>query len=145
MMLEVFLKKVNSRPAKCRPFFACFTATMSLPDLNDTQLLTGVQFPECHQFWATEKNFDRCHTAICYNVGSDYTKWLDVVVRNLLIDGECSFVFANSRSLTHNLAAALEKKLDEEKLFLCDIVHIHGKLTKEEKFILINVFCKKRG
>ena len=38
---------------------------------------------------------------------------------------------------------SLETKLDEAKNYCCDVIHIHGKQTKQEKFNMIHLFCLK--
>ena len=76
-------------------------------------------------------------------VGSDFTKNLDGVVTHLQSDDSAAaFVFANSCRLTVNLKKSLEGKTDKKGIH-SDVVHIHGMLDKDEKFILINLFCGK--
>ena len=72
----------------------------------------------------------------------DHTKNLDRVVTHLQNTDSSAFVFANTRKLTHSLVKSLESKLDANQI-RSDVVHIHGKLSKEEKFHLINFFCGK--
>ncbi len=75
-------------------------------------------------------------------MGSNYTASLSDVVEHFLNEDTYAFVFANARRLTTALAKSLEEKLDEEGNE-CDVVHLHGKLEKEEKFHLSNLFCQK--
>ena len=67
---------------------------------------------------------------------------MDLVVDELQTKTSSVFVFANTRCLTHNLVKGLETKCDSRGVD-GDVVHIHGMLEKEEKFHLINFFCRK--
>ncbi len=52
------------------------------------------------------------------------------------------FVFANTRRLTDDMDKALKAKLDNLGI-TADVMHIHGKQGKSEKFALIGVFGRR--
>ena len=53
-----------------------------------------------------------------------------------------AFLYCNSKVQTHKMVENLELKLDKQSLRV-DVVHIHGSLTKEDKFSHTKLFCGK--
>ena len=75
-------------------------------------------------------------------IGSDCVKALDMTVEYLSSNEESAFIFAHSKALTHRLLPALEAKMDTAQVY-CDVLHIHGSLSSDEKFNLTRIFCKQ--
>jgi len=75
-------------------------------------------------------------------IGSDCVKALDMMVEYLSSNKGSAFIFANSKALTHRLLPALEAKMDTAQIH-CDVLHIHGSLSSDEKFNLTRIFCKQ--
>jgi len=67
---------------------------------------------------------------------------LDYVVNHLRADDSSAFVFTNRRKLSFEMVAGLEEKLDKHSV-AGDVLHIHGRLKREDKGNLINLFTSK--
>ena len=52
-----------------------------------------------------------------------------------------AYIFATSRALTHRLYSTIESKLDAKGEEI-DVLHVHGRLPKQTKFDMINIFCR---
>ena len=50
-------------------------------------------------------------------------------------DTACACIFVNFRSTSYHVLESLEKKLNDIRSDI-DVIHIHGNLSKEEKFWL---------
>jgi superfamily II DNA helicase RecQ len=142
MICDRLIKPIMAKPPSKRPHHLQLTATLSTGDRKMAGNLTGVGFPAEYTFWAKPEGFRQDAIKIQYRIGSDYTASLKYVVDHLRNHATSAFVFANARRLTQSLTKTLEDKLDEEGI-TCDVVHIHGKLDKVEKFHLVNLFCQK--
>ena len=79
-----------------------------------------------------------------HRIGNTYTKELDKVVTHLKEHSSSAFVFVNTRRLLNNSATALEGKLKNIGIS-ADVMHIHGKQGKSEKFALILDAQQYRG
>ena len=73
---------------------------------------------------------------------SQYTKHLDDMMKILEPNDGSTFLFANSKRLTHSLMPKLEDKLDASNAH-ADVLHVHGSLDKTKKFNLIKIFVSK--
>ena len=67
---------------------------------------------------------------------------MDYVVNHLRADDSSAFVFTNRRKLSFEMVAGLEEKLDKHSV-AGDVLHIHGRLKREDKGNLINLFTSK--
>ena len=76
---------------------------------------------------------------LIFHCGNEYKKHLDYVVDYLRADDSSAFVFTNRRKLSFEMVAGLEEKLDKHSV-TGDVLHIHGRLKREDKGNLINLF-----
>ena len=60
-------------------------------------------------------------------------------------DSSSIFIYANTRALSNDIAASLEGKLDKSTTVAADVIHIHGNLSKLEKFKFVQIFCERIG
>ena len=73
----------------------------------------------------------------------EYTKELNTVVDFVKDDDiHSACVFVGSKSRSHTLLEKLEKKLNAALLTI-DVIHVHGSLSKEEKYWLIRIYCAR--
>ena len=126
-----------------RPFYVLLSATMSLGDRTTMSKMTDVGFDsEKFIVRGTPSHFLQESITMIHKVGAEFTRHLDLGVHHLQNKASSVFIFANSRRLTNDLVKAFEGKLDKLGIE-ADVMHIHGKQGKHEKFALIGIFCQK--
>ena len=139
------IKPIRKRTStdQSRPFYVLLSATMSLGDRTTLSNMTGVGF-DSDDFIVrgTPSDFLQEGITMIHKVGSEFTRHLDHGIKHLQQESSSVFIFANSRRLTNDLLKAFEGKLDKLGIE-ADVMHIHGKQGKAEKFALIGIFCRK--
>lgn len=121
------------RDPKFSPLFFGVTATMSQITRSILSDLTTIGFPPDCRVWADFNQFEQDSIVMNHIVTSDYTRSLKKVVDYLADNEGSAFIYCNSKALTNQLLTPLETKIDERGI-VADVIHIHGSLTKEEKF-----------
>lgn len=128
---------------RSRPFYVLLSATMSLSDMTALSNMTNVGFDkEEFIIRGTPRDFLQETITMTHKVGAEFTRHLDKGVNHVKEKSSSVFIFANSRRLTKDLLKAFEGKLDKMGIE-ADVMHIHGKQGKTEKFALIGIFCRK--
>ena len=105
--------------------------------------LTTIGLPPSSIQWASHEDFQQRNISMEFLCSSQYTRNLDKVVTFMKEDDtHAACVFVGSKAKSHHLLHELERKLDEA-LLTVDVIHVHGSLSKEEKYWLIRIFCAK--
>ena len=139
-MIKAARKNVLGCPL---PFYLLLSATMSLADMTVLSSMTDIGFDEPqYVIRGTLKDFAQESITMSLRIGNGYTREVDRVVTHLHNKLSSAFVFVNTRRLLNNVLTSLEGKLDKRGINT-DIMNIHGKQGKSEKFALIGIFCCK--
>ena len=103
--------------------------------------LTTIGLPPRSILWASHSDFQQRNIAMEFHCSSEFTRRLDKVVTFVQEDDtHAACVFVGSKSKSHHLLTELERKLNDA-LLTVDVIHVHGSLSKEEKFWLIRIYC----
>jgi superfamily II DNA helicase RecQ len=142
MMKNIFFNKVFHPTMKIKPAFIAATATMNHPFIAQLTSLTTIKFPPRSIIWPPSFQFRQRSINMVFTTSHEYAKaGLNYVVEFLQENpGRCACVFVNSRFKSHDIVSKLEEKLNHCAI-KSDVVHIHGRQFKEEKFHFIRMFC----
>ena len=136
-------------PPNQRPKFFAASATVYSEYVQLLTSLTTIAFPPNTILRGPPADFaQRNISTIFVNRHSrDHTRQLDRVVtfvKDNPLHSACVFCVSKQRS--YHLAVKLEEKLDKAKLDQnVDVIHVHGSLLPEEKYVLIRIFCQKHN
>ena len=106
------------------------------------------KLPPSLRSWASREDFNQDHIKINFKIGSEYSRHLAPMIQFVRDSEKSVFIIANSKNLTMNLVQSLEEKLNSMKNDNllnehADVIHVHSGLAKQQKFHLINIFCKR--
>ena len=123
--------------------FLATTATMPAPYVADLVKLTGLKFPPNAIVRGSLDEFEqrdiKMEQIICNK--SDYIRLGHQLILDFLSERTGKVVsFCNSKYKSFHYVSEAERKCDEANID-SDAIHIHGSLSKHEKFWRIRLFC----
>ena len=136
----------HKRNEGSHPKVVFMTGTMYKSYVPMLSTLTTIGLPDDSIHWGGTKDFAQHNIHMQYINSKHHVRHLDKVVDFLRCDPtHFACVFCASKKGSIHLCTKLEDKLNEAGFdgFDVDVVHVHGSLQAEEKFILIRIFCEK--
>ena len=134
----------HGTPAPQPKFFAAST-TLYNNYLSLLTPLTTIHFPHTSIIRGPSADFAQQNTIMSYKNRSNHVCQLKRVVdfiKDNTVHLVCIFYLSKKRSF--HLIEKLKEKLDNATLEqIIDVIHVHGLLRAEEKYVLIRIFCQK--
>ena len=122
------------------------TGTMYKSYVAMLSTLTTIGLRDDSIHWGAATDFAQHNIEMQFINSKHHVRHLNKVVDFLRKDTtHFACVFCASKKGSDHLCTKLEDKLNEAGFdgFDVDVVHVHGSLQSEEKFILIRIFCEK--
>ena len=124
------------------PLFLAMTATMKKPLLRALSHLTHVEWTnKKHQLWAKTEDFQQRNIRVDFQVRDHMSReaFPSLIEHLRQKPNSSAFVFVNFRSEVRKCEEKIEPMLIKAKLDI-DIITIHGKMEKNDKFAFIKLF-----
>lgn len=138
----IFHKRNKGR----HPKVVFMTGTMYKSYVAMLSTLTTIGLRDDSIHWGAATDFAQHNIEMQFINSKHHVRHLNKVVDFLRKDTtHFACVFCASKKGSDHLCTKLEDKLNEAGFdgFDVDVVHVHGSLQSEEKFILIRIFCEK--